>query len=282
MSAFSSREGRPLILGFEGWNDAGEAASSAVRAIVERYSLDASFSVDTETFYDYSQGATRPTIDFVPDEGRRITWPTASLFVPSDLGTNVYAILGTEPSRSWPTFAATFLDEALAHDVTSIIVVGSQLADAPHTRPIEVAISSDNARVREELGCERSQYEGPIGIPTVIAQFAEQVGLPTVSLWASFPHYVHHSHSPKVTLALLEEIQRIADLDIDLGEWAERALEWESSIDEIAENDEDMSEYIHRLEEDRDAATAPDASGDAIAAEFEQFLRSKEDGGPEA
>jgi proteasome assembly chaperone (PAC2) family protein len=132
------------------------------------------------------------------------------------------------------------------------------------------------------LGCERSQYEGPIGIPTVIAQFAEQVGLPTVSLWASFPHYVHHSHSPKVTLALLQEIQRIADLDIDLVEWEERAQEWESNIDEIAENDEDMSEYIHRLEEDRDAATAPDASGDAIAAEFEQFLRSKEDGGPEA
>jgi hypothetical protein len=282
MSAFSSREGRPLILGFEGWNDAGEAASSAVRAIVERYALDATFSVDTEVYYDYGQGAARPTIDNVPDEGRRITWPTASLFAPSDVSTNVFAILGTEPSRSWPTFAATFLDEALAHDVTSIIVVGSQLADVPHTRPIEVSVTSDNVRVREELGCERSDYEGPIGIPTVIAQFAEQVGIPTVSLWASFPHYVHHSQSPKVTLALLEQLQEIADLDMDLTEWRERASEWESNIDEMAENDEDMTEYIHRLEEERDTVEAPDASGEAIAAEFEQFLRSKDDGGTDA
>lgn len=279
MSAFSAREGRPLIVAFEGWNDAGESATGAVRAIIEHFELDATFSVDTEAFYDYL--TTRPTIDFVPEEGRRITWPTTSLFVPSDSVTTIHAILGTEPSRSWPTFAATFLDEALAHDVTGIIVVGALLADVPHTRPIDISVTSDNARVREEFGCERSQYEGPIGIPTVLAQFAEQVGIPTMSLWASFPHYVHHSPSPKVTLAILDEIKGITDMNFDREPWEARAREWEAGIDEIAENDEDMSEYIHRLEEDRDAATAPDASGEAIAAEFEQFLRSKEDGSPE-
>jgi proteasome assembly chaperone (PAC2) family protein len=128
------------------------------------------------------------------------------------------------------------------------------------------------------LDCERSQYEGHIGITTVIAQFAEQVGIPTVSLWAGVPHYALHSPSPKVTLSLVTELNTIADLDIDLAEFEAQAKEWEESVDEIAEGDEDMSDYIHRLEEDRDAATGPDASGDAIAAEFEEFLRKSDEG----
>lgn len=278
MSVFSAKSGRPLIVAFEGWNDAGEAATIAVRAVIDRYALDSTFSVDTEVFYDYQQ--VRPTIEYA-DEGRRINWPTASLFTPTDISTNVHVLLGTEPSRSWPTFAATFLDEALAADITGVIVLGAALAEVPHTRPIEVGKTSDNVQVREELGCERSQYEGHIGITTVLAQFAEQVGIPTVSLWAGVPHYALHSPSPKVAYALVAELNEIADLDIDLTELAIQAKEWEESVDEIAEGDDDMNDYIHRLEEDRDAATAPDASGDAIAAEFEEFLR-KSDEGPQA
>jgi hypothetical protein len=211
MSVFSAKTGRPLIVAFEGWNDAGDAATSAVRAVIARYALDSTFSVDTEVYYDYQQ--VRPTIEFTPDEGRRINWPTATLFSPTDISTSVHVLLGTEPSRSWPTFAATFLDEALAADITGVIVVGAALAEVPHTRPIEVGRTSDNAQVRELLDCERSQYEGHIGITTVIAQFAEQVGIPTVSLWAGVPHYALHSPSPKVTLSLITELNTIAELD---------------------------------------------------------------------
>jgi hypothetical protein len=105
-----------LVAAFEGWNDAGDAATSAVRAVIARYALDSTFSVDTEVYYDYQQ--VRPTIEFTPDEGRRINWPTATLFSPTDISTKVHVLLGTEPSRSWPTFAASFLDEALAADIT--------------------------------------------------------------------------------------------------------------------------------------------------------------------
>jgi hypothetical protein len=174
MSVFSAKTGRPLIVAFEGWNDAGDAATSAVRSVIARYALDSTFSVDTEVYYDYQQ--VRPTIEFTSDEGRRINWPTATLYSPSDISTSVHVLLGTEPSRSWPTFAATFLDEALAADITGLIVVGAALAEVPHTRPIEVGRTSDNAQVREQFDCERSQYEGHIGITTVVAQFAEQVG----------------------------------------------------------------------------------------------------------
>jgi hypothetical protein len=99
-----------------------------------------------------------------------------------------------------------------------------------------------------------------------------------VSLWAGVPHYALNSPSPKVTLALLEELNSFAELDIDLTDYRAQSAEWEETVNDIAEGDEDMSDYIHRLEEERDAASAPDASGDAIAAEFEEFLRKSDEG----
>jgi hypothetical protein len=279
MSPFSSRTGRPLILAFEGWNDAGEAASGAVKAIIEHYILEPGPAVESEQFYDYQLN--RPSVELTETGGRRINWPTTTLYIPSTKDVGVHALLGTEPSRAWPTFVANFLDEALAADVTGIIVLGSMLADVPHTRPVEVSRSSESASVRGLLGCDSSRYEGPVGIPTVFANFSEQVGIPSVSLWASVPHYVHHSPAPKVTLALLENLIEIADFDIDLTSIRAEAATWEVGINDMAEGDEDMTDYIRRLEEDRDieiADESDDVSGDEIAEEFERFLRSTDDG----
>lgn len=277
MNPFSSRTGRPLIIAFEGWNDAGDAASSATLALIDHYGLVPGPTVDSEQYYDYQLN--RPTVETNLDGTRRLNWPTTTMYLPVEEDTRVHVLLGTEPSRSWPTFVANFLDEALAADVTGIIVLGSMLADVPHTRPIEVSRSSDSATVRGLLGCDRSQYEGPVGIPSVFAGFSEQVGIPSVSLWAPVPHYVHHSPVPKVTLALLENVVDIAELDFDLDELRADAREWEEGVNEMAEGDEDMSDYIHRLEEERDiSGEAEDASAESIAEEFERFLRSTDEG----
>lgn len=277
MNPFSSRTGRPLIIAFEGWNDAGDAASGVVESIIGQYELLPGPTVDSEQYYDYQLN--RPTVETNLDGTRRINWPTTTMYLPGDSESRIHALLGTEPSRSWPTFVANFLDEALAADITGIIVLGAMLADVPHTRPIEVSRSSESATVRGLLGCERSQYEGPVGIPSVFAGFSEQVGIPSVSLWASVPHYVHHSPVPKVTLALLENVVEIAELDFDLTDLRNDAREWEQGVNEMAEGDEDMSEYIHRLEEERDiSGDAEEADAESIAEEFERFLRSTDDG----
>lgn len=271
MSMFSLTGGKPLIVAFEGWNDAGEAASTAVKAVIDKFDLVQGFSVETELYYDYQ--LIRPTIEFTTDDDRRIHWPSASLFVAAEKETNLSVLLGTEPSRSWPTFVATFLDEALAADITGVIVVGSMLADVPHSRPIEVTCTSDNPEVRALLDCERSQYEGPIGIPTVFAQFAEQIGIPAVAVWASVPHYVHSAPSPKVTRALIDKIIQITGIELDHHNLEAESLEWEKGVNDMVSADEELSEYIGQLEEKRDAETSVEASGDALAQEFEKFLR---------
>lgn len=286
--------GRILVVAFEGWNDAGDAASTAVRTIHDCLDIFPLLSVDSERYYDYQY--TRPTVSFDEDGARVLSWPTTTLYAPlvpgqtsaplaedatlsvsGDNTSNVYLLLGVEPSRNWQSFAVEIVDAALAADIDAMVFLGALLADVPHTRPIAVHGSSENADVRRELSVERSQYEGPVGIMSVLAQAAEAAGIPTVNLWASVPHYVQHSPSPKAALALIDRVEEIIDVTIPRESLVAEARAWEQSIDKLASDDEDMAAYISTLEQARDAVESPEASGEAIAQQFERFLQTTEE-----
>ena len=290
--------GRLLVVAFEGWNDAGEAASGAVRTLREQLDLVPLTEVDPEDYFDYQFN--RPTVSLDDDGNRRLNWPSVAMFAPAspvstaiaDLasdaqlgvtgnnGDNVYLLVGTEPSRGWKTFTAEILEVVEANEITSVVFLGAMLADVPHTRPISVFVSSENASVREQLSIERSSYEGPVGILSVLGAAAEAVGIPTVSIWASVPHYVHNAPSPKATLALIDKLEELVDVVIPRGDLVDEAAAWESGIDALASDDDDMSTSIEQLEQARDTVDSPEASGEAIAQEFEKYLR-REDGKPE-
>jgi hypothetical protein len=144
-----------------------------------------------------------------------------------------------------------------------------------------VFASSENAAVRDRFELERSTYEGPVGILSVLSAAAEQAGIPTLSIWASVPHYVHNAPSPKAMLALIERLEEFVDLDIARGSLLEDSAAWESGIDALADDDDDMRAYITQLEQARDTVDSPEASGEAIAEEFERYLRRRDgrDGG---
>ncbi|MFT2816357.1 proteasome assembly chaperone family protein [Leifsonia sp. A12D58] len=287
--------GRLLVVAFEGWNDAGEAATGAVRTLKDLLQVTEITSVDPEIYFDYQFN--RPTVSTDEDGVRQLEWPSATLFgpeVPGEVGLplaedaqlrvsgtnagNIYLLLGTEPSRSWKSFTAEMLDGALAADISGIVFMGAMLADVPHTRPISIVATSDNPQVRAELGIERSNYEGSVGILSVLAHAAELVGIPTLAIWASVPHYVHNAPSPKAVLALIDKLEEIIDVVIPRGDLVSEAAEWESGIDTLAAEDDEMAAYIAQLEQARDTVDSPEASGEAIAQEFEQYLRKRNDG----
>jgi predicted ATP-grasp superfamily ATP-dependent carboligase len=120
-----------------------------------------------------------------------------------------------------------------------------------------------------------SSYEGPTGIVGVLADAATQVGVPSVSCWAAVPHYAGHSPSPKATLALVRRMEDLLDAPIEHGDLDEDARAWERGIDELAASDTEVAEYVESLEEAQDTAELPEASGDAIAKEFERYLRRR-------
>ncbi len=268
------RGGSTLVVAFEGWNDAGEAASTAVRTLRDQLRLVPLVEVEPEDYFDYQFN--RPVSTFDENGDRVLAWPSVVLSGPVDGADGVHVLLGTEPSRGWKTFAEEVLDAISVAGIERIVFLGAMLADVPHTRPIAVFASSENSSVRERFGLERSSYEGPVGIISVLADAAERAGIPTVSIWASVPHYVHNAPSPKATLALVERLEDFLDVEIARGSLAEDAAAWERGIDELASDDDDMTAYIEQLEQARDTVDSPEASGDAIAEEFERYLRKRD------
>jgi hypothetical protein len=269
-----------LVAAFDGWNDAGEAASAALSLLRAEGSYEPVFSVDPELYFDYQY--TRPQMTTDADGGRMLRWPEATLLRPTKplRGTQIWLLTGVEPARAWQAFAAEFIDVALREDITGFIGLGSMMSDVPHTRPISIFAGSDNEQVRLSLDLERSTYEGPVGILSVLSNAADNAGIPAATLWASIPHYVAgHTPSPKATLALLDRLEDLTGAQIPRGELATESLAWEASIDAAAADDEEMTEYIRQLERTRDTWDSPEASGDAIAQEFERYLRRGDRGG---
>ena len=281
--------GRILVVAFEGWNDAGEAASGAVKTLKSVLDLSPIVEIESEDYFDYQFNRPVVTND---DEGvRKIVWPTVTVYGPTedaaaaaDAESNIFLLLGTEPSRGWKSFSSQIVVTLKESGITGIVMLGALLADVPHSRPISIFVSSENPLVRADLSVERSGYEGPVGILTVLGEAAEAAGIPTLSIWASVPHYVHNAPSPKATLALIEKLEQIIDVTIPRGDLADDAATWESGIDALASEDEDMSTYIEQLEQARDTVDSPEASGEAIAQEFEKYLsqggEGKTEGGP--
>ena len=281
--------GRILVVAFEGWNDAGEAATNAVRMIRDAMPLTPVLDVDPELYMDYQFN--RPTVGVDEHGDKQLTWPGATMYGPAAPvrgvepeeepepridRDNLFVLLGVEPSRSWRGFVAEIMDAALVADVEGIVMLGAMLADVPHTRPISTFASSEDGDLRTELDLERSSYEGPVGILSVISDAAGKVGIPTISIWASVPHYVHNAPSPKATLALIERLEGVLGVTVPRGDLDDEAEAWENGIDALAGDDEDMAAYIEQLEKARDTVDSPEASGEAIAREFERYLRRGE------
>lgn len=269
-----------MIAAFEGWNDAGEAASAAVAHLAEVWSATQFTELDPENYHDFQ--VNRPVIADDGEGHRSITWPTTRLSwarVP-DAGRDVVLVRGIEPSMRWRTYVSELLGIASALGVGTVVTLGALLADVPHTRPIPVTTTSDDPGLLAKLALEPSRYEGPTGIVGVLQDACLRAGLPGMSLWAAVPHYVGQPPSPKATLALLRRIEEIVDVTVPLGELDEDARAWERGVDELAEEDSEIGEYVRQLENAKDTADLPEASGEAIAMEFERYLRRRDDGGP--
>ena len=161
--------------------------------------------------------------------------------------------------------------------IVAVGLVKTLLGDTPHSRPVPVSGVTSDAALARTLELEESRYEGPTGIVGVLQDYCVQAGIPAVSIWAAVPHYVSHPPSPKATLALLHKLEDILDVEIPLGALPEQSEEWQRTVTEMADEDEEISEYVRSLEERGDAQeeTIEDVSGDKIAAEFERYLRRR-------
>ena len=263
-----------VVIGFSGWNDAGNSASGAVEHLEEAYDAETVFGLDPDDFYDFQ--VNRPQVELTEDDEREIVWPTTEIKL-GELadGRDLLLVLGPEPNLRWRQFATRIVSALSSANVRRAYLLGALLADTPHTRPVPVSTSTGDRELMKQLGLAPSTYEGPTGILGVLADTLTRSGIEVLSLWAAVPHYVSHPPCPKATLALLTQLETLLDSSLDVGELPELAKAWERGVEELASEDTEVAEYVSTLEEQQDATELPEASGEAIAAEFERYLRRR-------
>ena len=276
-----------LVCAFKGWNDAGEAASSALAFIRGAFDATEFARIDPEEFYDFT--AVRPMVRLIDGRTRKIDWPgnTFSGATVPGAERDLVMLEGTEPSLRWRRFAEDVVGSARELGVRMVVTLGALLADVPHSRPVSVSgIASDPALV-ERLGFERTRYEGPTGIVGVLQHSCAAAGVPAASLWASVPHYVAASPNPKVALALVRAFEGTAGVAVDAGELESAAEDYERQVNAAVASDPEVKAFVERLETAVDEAKAENRpseeslpSADTIARDFQRFLRQRGPDGP--
>lgn len=265
---------RPVLLAaFEGWNDAGDAATWALRHVRERWDAEKFAEIDPEEFYDFSE--LRPVVELDGDQ-RRLHWP-ANTFSAAQNPRPVVLLQGIEPQLRWRTFTSQVIDVARELDASMVVTLGALLAEIPHSRPVAVYGGSDDPELRRRLELERSTYEGPTGIVGVVNNAAREAGIPSASLWAAVPNYVSGASSPKAALALLDQLQRVLSVQIAATDLEIASSAYERQITELVSEDAETAEYIRTLEAQYDDGDLRQPDPSAFVEEVERFLREQPD-----
>jgi PAC2 family len=270
---------RPILLAaFTGWNDAGDAASMAIQAMIEAWDATPLAEIDPEVFTDFA--TVRPQVRLDEHHRRSIIWPTVGVWSASLPGGDVILLLGPEPALRWRLFTEQVVGLAERFGAPMALSLAALLADVPHSRPVPVIGTASDDQLIERFDLQRSRYEGPTGIVGVLHHALQQAGFPTASLWAAVPGYASQIPSPKAAVTLLERACTMIGTPPPLSRLVSGAAEYDARVTALISDDDDMLEYLSRLEAmvDEEATDDPaTVDPDALMEEVEQFLRDAND-----
>ena len=268
-----------MICAFQGWNDAGDSASSAVAFLASALEAKRFAKVDSQEFYDFQ--ANRPSVRLREGSAEEIMWPTVEIyeaFAPRALR-DLVLVQGVEPSMRWRSFSQHLVDLAEVLGVKVILSLGALLGDVAHSRPVTMTGYASDPTMLQRLGITPSNYEGPTGIISVLHTTCMQAGIPSATMWAGIPHYVAAAANPKAALALVRRIEGVVGVSVDVTDLEAAAAEYERQVGIAVQNDPEIQAFVERLEREADAEEArspkevPD--GDTLAREFQRFLQQR-------
>jgi proteasome assembly chaperone (PAC2) family protein len=269
-----------LVCAFTGWNDAGDAASAALRFFGASLGATRFAQIDPEEYFDFQ--ATRPRVTLVDGDTRELQWPSVEIYearvprAPRDL----VLLSGPEPSFRWRSFTRLIVGTQM------VVSLGALLADVPHSRPVGITGLSSDPTLIEGLELAPTSYEGPTGIVGVLQAACQEAGVPSASLWASVPHYVAAAPNPKAALALVRKLESLVGVTVDAEELELASADYERQVSLAVQSDPDVQAFVERLEKtaaEEEAESDPTElpSGDVIAREFQRFLRQRGPEGPD-
>jgi len=295
----------PIVLvAFGGWNDAAEAATTAIKFLIDRWKPIKIAEIDAEDFFVFTE--TRPTVKSADGIERTMIWPTSqfSAYIALESNRDVILFTGVEPQLKWKTFSATFLEVCRHFNASEVVFLGALLADIPHSVEVPISGNSSDKDVMErlhEMDVHSSRYDGPTGIVGVLHDLCRRTQLSSATLWAAAPHYLAATPNIKVTAALLTYLNTYLSFGLDLSDIQSDASRFEEQITKLVKGDPEASAYVRKLEEqlaeqpeeedevseeeanssnpDAIVGTGPLPSADTLIRDVEELLRQERKNG---
>ncbi|MFT8356065.1 PAC2 family protein [Bifidobacterium aquikefiri] len=271
MSEETFQTRRVLVSAFEGWNDACQAASNVVRHLIDMYDSNEVARISCDGFYDYQ--TTRPMMCFVQGRGR-IVWPETTFYeIHIDDRHTIVAEVGPEPNYRWMEYCHQNLHIAEEYDVDHVITLGSMFADCPHTRALPIDVYSDDC----ECNCSGTDdHCGPVGITTVLDSIARDHGFDTDSVWVSVPQYLGSDECAQGTLQLLRKLSQLLGVTLNEGDLPTKGKQWKAQASMLLSCNDDLADYVKRLERQVDTKTLADESDEMTTDEARELIAEAE------
>lgn len=276
-----------LVMGLEGWVDAGLSGSNAVSALLGSMRTETMFTFDADSLVDHR--SRRPVQRIVNGVLDSVTFAEIQLRHGTDAaGNDLLLLVGPEPDYRWRAFTDDLTELCADLGVRLAVGLGGFPAPMPHTRPTRIIATAIDSVIANDVGFIPGVREVPAGIHAAILKGFEDKGIPALSLWAMVPHYVSGMPYPDASVGLLGHLARLGGITVDVTELRGAADVTRTRIDGlIAQNPEHvaMVEQLERQWEAEAAAGPGDdhppldvdnlPSGDEIAAELQRFLREE-------
>jgi len=271
-------------MAYGGWSDAAEAATTALSTLSTLWDARVFATIDPEEYFDFTQ--VRPRVFLTHDMKRGLEWPSSTFKFHRrpNAENDVVLFQSIEPQLRWRQYANGIMDFAERFEASAIIGLGALLADVPHTRAVQLTGYATDPQFQARLqqaSVGLSQYQGPTGILGVLHDAAQQRKIPSMSLWASAPHYISAATNPTVALALLETLASTLDWSLDLGEFRQESKQFTAEVNQIIQANPEASAYVSRLEQSTEQGkptNAPLPPNDILLHDLEEFLRNRLDG----
>ena len=267
-----------LVMGLDGWIDAGLAAANALGTVLEDLDTETVAVFDADRLLDHR--SRRPVMHLVDGVNTGMTWPSIELRLAADLdGNDVLFLVGAEPDHVWRAFSQAVVDLALEFDCRLVMGLGAYPAPTPHTRPTRLVSTATDPELARRVGIAHGRIDVPAGVHAAIERQCDEVGLPSVGLWAQIPHYAAAMPYPAGAAALVDGLWSTGGLRFSIGSLRDDAAATRERLDGLVANSDEHVQMVEQLEAQVDALESvtdgPLPSGDDLAAEVERFLRDQ-------
>ena len=270
-----------LVLGMEGWIDAGAGAGAAMAHLLGSSPTEVVATFDTDRHVDYRDR--RPVVRISDGLTESVTWPAIEVRAGTDRsGRDFLALVGPEPDMAWRSFVASVVELATTLGVRLVVALGAFPLSVPHTRPVRLAATASTRELADQVGVVQGTHSVPAGIHAALQEGFAAVGVPAAGLWARVPHYAAAMPYPAASAALIDGLASLAGLDLDSSKLHVAAALATARIDELIASSEEHLDMVRQLEAVVDAEQAAPPfdpseipTGDELGAELERFLRGE-------